>query len=207
VTLVDSIRTCFQKYVDFSGRASRPEFWWFFLFTVIAQAVLGVFLPGVAFLVLLLPTLAATARRLHDTGRSAWWLMSYLAAGMGTIIMAVAALILALEGDEFFGLYEIEGADLAAIVVLFLVGLAAGAIGSLLPLILCALPGTIGSNRYGDDPLAHQPEAGTAKSPADEPEGPSATVKPEPEWPQFCAQCGSGLEPDAKFCANCGTAV
>lgn len=40
--MVDAVKTCFRKYADFSGRASRPEYWWFFLFTVIITAILGI---------------------------------------------------------------------------------------------------------------------------------------------------------------------
>lgn len=71
-----AISTCFAKYAIFSGRASRPEFWWFFLFQVlvsIAASMMGDMLSGLVGLVLLLPALAAGTRRLHDIGKSGWW--------------------------------------------------------------------------------------------------------------------------------------
>ena len=71
-----AISTCFAKYAAFSGRASRPEFWWFFLFQIlvsIAASMLGDVVASLVSLALLLPALAVGARRLHDIGKSGWW--------------------------------------------------------------------------------------------------------------------------------------
>ncbi len=71
-----AISTCLSKYATFTGRASRPEFWWFFLFQLlvsIAASMLGDVANGLVNLALLLPALAVGARRLHDIGRSGWW--------------------------------------------------------------------------------------------------------------------------------------
>lgn len=71
---VASFKTCFlQKYMDFSGRASRPEYWWFVLAYVIGTVVLVVlinsyFLSLIYGLVFFLPATAAGARRLQDAG-------------------------------------------------------------------------------------------------------------------------------------------
>ena len=68
-----AVAACLRKYVDFSGRAGRPEFWWFFLFQIIVMIVTGMMsdiLNGIAALGLLLPGLAVGARRLHDIGRA-----------------------------------------------------------------------------------------------------------------------------------------
>lgn len=71
---VTAIKTCvMQKYCCFEGRARRSEHWWFCLLNL----VLG-FIPIVNFiapLALLLPALGVCVRRLHDTGRSGWWLL------------------------------------------------------------------------------------------------------------------------------------
>jgi uncharacterized membrane protein YhaH (DUF805 family) len=76
----EAVKTCFQKYAVFSGRARPSEYWWwvlfnFFLVVVLALVVSGTetgaeALSGLAWLALLLPSLAVTVRRLHDTGRS-----------------------------------------------------------------------------------------------------------------------------------------
>ena len=71
-----AISTCFAKYATFSGRASRPEFWWFFLFQILvsmAASMLGDVFAGLVSMALLLPALAVGARRLHDIGKSGWW--------------------------------------------------------------------------------------------------------------------------------------
>jgi len=71
-----AISVCFAKYATFTGRASRPEFWWFFLFQVlvsIAASMLGDVVASLVSLALLLPALAVGARRLHDIGKSGWW--------------------------------------------------------------------------------------------------------------------------------------
>lgn len=79
-----AVQTCLQKYADFNGRAGRPEFWWFYLFSVIVSlttmildwivsSVIGLSIfQAIAVLALIVPQLAAGARRLHDTGRSGW---------------------------------------------------------------------------------------------------------------------------------------
>ena len=78
MTFPKSIATCFAKYVDYKGRASRPEFWWSYLFTVlISWASILVdssqVLSMIINLVMFLPTIAVSSRRLHDTNRSGWW--------------------------------------------------------------------------------------------------------------------------------------
>jgi uncharacterized membrane protein YhaH (DUF805 family) len=94
MTFTQSITTCFSKYATFSGRASRSEFWWFYLFSLLLQwgativgAILFIggsgsdmaigadLLGGIVSLVLLMPSLTVSARRLHDIGRSGWWLL------------------------------------------------------------------------------------------------------------------------------------
>jgi uncharacterized membrane protein YhaH (DUF805 family) len=65
-------------YAQFTGRASRSEYWWFYLFTVLATAAADTFggtVGNLASLVFFLPSLALAARRLHDVGRSGWWFL------------------------------------------------------------------------------------------------------------------------------------
>jgi uncharacterized membrane protein YhaH (DUF805 family) len=70
----EAVKICLTKFVDFNGRASRSEFWWFMLFLVIANFFLS-FIPVVGFIfaiVSLVPSMAAGARRLHDIDKSGW---------------------------------------------------------------------------------------------------------------------------------------
>ena len=71
-----AIASCLSQYAKFTGRASRPEFWWFFLFQILislAASMLGETINGLVALGLLLPALAVGSRRLHDIGKSGWW--------------------------------------------------------------------------------------------------------------------------------------
>ena len=98
-----AVRTCFQKYADFNGRATRPEYWWFTLFLFIGGVVMGL-IDGAIFgfgetagkplgilfsLGTLLPMLAVSVRRLHDLGRSGWWLLIGLIPLVGAIVLIV----------------------------------------------------------------------------------------------------------------------
>ena len=70
-----AVKTCFSKYADFNGRASRSEYWWFVLAEVIVLIVASLihqFVYVIAALGFLLPALAVGARRLHDIGKSGW---------------------------------------------------------------------------------------------------------------------------------------
>jgi uncharacterized membrane protein YhaH (DUF805 family) len=76
-------------YADFDGRASRSEFWWFYLFMLLATFMAGFFGGGVLLFVLLalrIPSLALFARRLHDVGRSGWWFL-ILFTGIGYLVI------------------------------------------------------------------------------------------------------------------------
>jgi uncharacterized membrane protein YhaH (DUF805 family) len=104
MTFGESIRTCFTKYATFDGRASRSEFWWFFLFTFLASAaasLIGDTVSGLVSLATLLPSLAVGARRLHDTNRSAWYLLLWLVPLVGWIILIVWAIQEAREPNRF----------------------------------------------------------------------------------------------------------
>ena len=84
-----AIKSCLSQYATFSGRASRSEFWWFFLFQVLAiivTSMLGEMVYSVVVLALLLPALAVGTRRLHDVGRSGWWQMLML-TGIGYLVL------------------------------------------------------------------------------------------------------------------------
>ena len=85
----NAIKTCIKKkYANFSGRASKSEYWWFFLFCIlagVASQLLDVVVLGqsiwvnygtiniIVNLILIIPILSAGARRLHDTNKSGWW--------------------------------------------------------------------------------------------------------------------------------------
>ncbi len=98
-----AIRTCLTKYADFSGRARRSEFWYFFLFNVLVSIVASILdnllgtdmgtgtgvIGGLASLALLLPSIAVGVRRLHDISKSGWWILVGLIPLVGWIILIV----------------------------------------------------------------------------------------------------------------------
>ena len=86
----EAIKTCLSKFADFGGRATRAEFWWFMLFYFIVSVVTGFAGPFVSALValaLLLPTLGVQVRRLHDIGRSGWWILVGLVPLIGWLVL------------------------------------------------------------------------------------------------------------------------
>ena len=100
-----------KKYAVFHGRARRKEYWYFILLSSIISTVLtivdsltGTFstasevglLGGIYLLATLVPSLAVTVRRLHDTNRSGWWILLGLLPVVGVIILIV---FLALDGS------------------------------------------------------------------------------------------------------------
>ena len=109
---MSAVKTCLQKYVDFNGRAARPEFWWFMLFGFIANLIseiLGLVSPTlgtigavIVTLGLMLPGIAAGTRRLHDGDRSGWWqLIAITVIGLIPLIYFWAQK--GTDGDNRFG--------------------------------------------------------------------------------------------------------
>jgi uncharacterized membrane protein YhaH (DUF805 family) len=135
----------FRRYADFNGRSQRKEYWMFVLFMVIVAVVLsflegavglsgmvlGVYGPlsAIFALAVLIPSLAVGVRRLHDTDRSGWWLLSvYVPYGLVIVGTLMGNLILA------------GGLGLVALVC------------AIVLIVFLASDGTHGSNRFGGDP-------------------------------------------------------
>ena len=89
----ESVETCITKqYADFIGTATRSEFWWFILFLIVVQALLGVAshtIAAIFALATLVPYFAVGTRRLRDTGRSPWWWLVGLIPLVGAIVLIV----------------------------------------------------------------------------------------------------------------------
>ena len=139
MTFSEAVNTCLRdKYATFSGRASRSEYWWFFLayfiFAIIIGAIIGgiagatggfdneisglvmilMVIGGLLFLALIIPVIAVTVRRFHDRNLSGWW---YL----GLIILGAVPFV--------------------------------GFLASIANLVITVLKGTEGPNKFGPDPL------------------------------------------------------
>ena len=180
MTFSDAVRTCFEKYADFSGRARRSEYWFFFLFTSLVslaislggdisaslfgdgQSRTSVILATVFELGMIVPELAVTWRRFHDIGKSG--------------------------GAYFLGLIPL--------------------VGPILVLIFLCRNSEPGENRFGPNPkevpsvrtvnpLA-EPAAAEPVKPAAEPPKKAESAK------SFCPKCGQQVAPEDNFCINCG---
>ncbi len=104
LSFTDAVRQVFNKYATFKGRARRSEYWWFVLFyslVLIAAAILdnlfGITIEHtfygaiycIAALVLFLPNLAVTVRRLHDINKSGWNILWGIIPLIGAILLLV----------------------------------------------------------------------------------------------------------------------
>lgn len=161
-----------KNYAKFSGRASRAEFWWFFLFMMIIYSVFWVVLFGTIgitaaasesqnpvammgafgvigifmvlfYLALLIPTIAVQIRRLHDTNRSGWWL--------GAFWLLYLVYMVGSFGLAFSATSENPTPNLGSAGLMMVFGLAFF-VYSIVLLVFFCLRGTQGPNRFGDDP-------------------------------------------------------
>lgn len=101
-----------KKYAVFSGRARRKEYWMFVLFNLIITFVLAFIegivgspgvLCGLFSLALLIPGIAVAVRRLHDTSRSAWWLLIAFVPLIGNIVLLVFLVMDSQQGENQYG--------------------------------------------------------------------------------------------------------
>tara|TARA_Y100000310_G_scaffold81055_1_gene77691 strand:- start:561 stop:857 length:297 start_codon:yes stop_codon:yes gene_type:complete len=89
-----------RKYVQFSGRAQREEYWYFILFNTIIIVIISIvgglifrennYLTGLYTIAVLLPGLAVSMRRLHDTNHSGWWLLVSIIPFIGAFILLLS---------------------------------------------------------------------------------------------------------------------
>jgi uncharacterized membrane protein YhaH (DUF805 family) len=143
-----------KRFADFSGRSPRAEYWWW----VLAVVVIGLFLGAVDawqlggpvvggygplglmfMLAIMIPGLAVTVRRLHDTDRSGWW-----------AVLKAGGYAFGLSGTSFAGSQLTSlGSGLLALAVVLILGWLCVAV---LVFVFLATGGTGGPNRYGPDP-------------------------------------------------------
>jgi len=107
-----------SKYAQFSGRARRMEYWMFLVINVLVTIVLAIvdftvgtfsatlglgLLGGLYSLAVLIPSIAVTVRRLHDTDRSGWWLLIGLVPVIGFFVLLVFMFLEGTSGDNRHG--------------------------------------------------------------------------------------------------------
>ena len=148
--------TCIRKYVTFEGRARRKEYWMFTLFNVVFVVV--------TMLLDILPTLTVVVRRLHDIGRSGWWLAGYYGVAFVCTILMMIGSVLMLGG---------KGSGMA----LTGVGFAVLMITAVWMIVWMCFDSQAGENKYGPNP---KQIAAPVESAA-----PAAAAEPsEPETPK-----------------------
>lgn len=99
MTFTESIKTCFNKYATFDGRANRSEYWWFYLAVFIVN-----YIPFVGWIIglgCIIPSLAVGVRRLHDTGHCGWWILCPI----------YNLVLLATKGDDGYNEYGVAPQD------------------------------------------------------------------------------------------------
>lgn len=157
----------FKKFAQFSGRSRRKEYWMWVLFIVIVSTVLRIVesmlglspadisgvqnygvgvggngpLSGLFGLIVFIPGLAVTARRLHDIDRSALWMLVPLGALVVGIGMVVGSVMTGSAGASFGSAFAAFGIYLLTVIVL---------------IVFLCFDGTKGENRFGPDPKAEQ---------------------------------------------------
>ena len=107
-----------KKYATFSGRAQRAEYWWFYLISTLIIIGLSLIdqatgtldeetgvglLNSLYSLAILIPSIAVGVRRLHDTGRSGWWLLIGLIPVIGSIVLIVFFVLDSEPGENAYG--------------------------------------------------------------------------------------------------------
>lgn len=158
---VEAAKVCLSKYATFSGRASRSEFWFFYLFwnllmfaaqfidfaiifALIASDVPFFFpiLTMIAVFGMILPQLAVSWRRLHDINRTGWWLGGVMIA---TFLFYAAIVAFAVASGITEGADE-PPAAFVAVLGIFVIGMMAY---SITIFIFYVTKGTLGPNRFG----------------------------------------------------------
>jgi uncharacterized membrane protein YhaH (DUF805 family) len=117
MNFAQAISSGFSHYVGFSGRAARSEYWYWFLFVIIGYIVTGIidavlglgFISGLFGLVVLLPGIAISVRRLHDLDRSGWWVLLGLIPVVGAIILIIWFCSRGTLGPNRFGSDPLSG--------------------------------------------------------------------------------------------------
>lgn len=154
----EAIKTCFSKYFTISGRARRSEYWWFYLFTFLLGIVAAIFdailglgtedlgvLGAIATLVTIIPTITAQVRRLHDTGKSGWWVGGPFIAMFVFVFLMIG--IVGVSGSGGSG--DVFAGSLGIFAIIFAIGFLVYAIAMLI--FLCQ-DSHAGDNKYGPSP-------------------------------------------------------
>lgn len=146
---IEATKTCLKKYFQMSGRASRSEYWWFFLAIIIATVIAALMdlmlfdtpknidesgpIEGIVGLLLIIPNFTASIRRLHDTNRSGWYLL-----------VPLAGVIFAIFVGKMIGSTLGQGGPIIVGIIIIL--------SFLLPIWWQTRPSNANPNKFGPNP-------------------------------------------------------
>lgn len=175
-TVKEAIGECLSKYATLTGRSRRSEYWWFGLFVLIltlipsglaiaTEGILGktenafciVLLMGVAsfgvVLWTIIPSLAVQTRRLHDVGRSGWWIVGGVVVGLlypiaKSVVLGFEALDCDNEVQNLIDAFQVSTVGGTVMLLLALVGLGL----SIAVFVFSLQDSNRGENKYGPSP-------------------------------------------------------
>ena len=160
---VEAVKLASGRILDFKGRSRRSEFWWWMLVVIIVNWVIQTFAPsllvsGIMSIIIMFFGLAATARRLQDSGKSAVWVYISYALGCVTQLYTGTSTTVNKIMDELStgsfsnsAIEKIVEKGSEDLVLLSCLSLAMG-IFAIIVIIMCLLDSTRGANKYGESP-------------------------------------------------------
>ena len=146
--IITAVKSVYSKYATFSGRASRAEYWYFFLFTIIAGAALSAIESTLATafsIANLVPNLAVAVRRLHDTNRSGKLIVALILVEVVLFLVIVVSFVAGISGAIGGNENVATGGGIGV-----LVGVVLFVVLAIYWIYLMAKRGDAGSNRFGD---------------------------------------------------------
>ena len=160
---VEAVKLASSRILEFKGRSRRSEFWWWMLVVIIANWVITAFAPnllvsGIMSIIIMFFGLAATARRLQDSGKSAIWVYISYALGCATqLVSGTSTTVNRIMEELSTGSFNDRAIEKLVekgsgdITLLSCLSLAMG-IFALIVFIMCLLDSTRGANKYGESP-------------------------------------------------------
>ena len=158
MNMVDAVKSVLSQYFGFSGRARRSEYWYWILATFLVAVVIAIIelalgisnegsgpISTIFSLATFFPGLAVTFRRLHDTGRSGWWVGAFYLAIIFFVIVAVAMVL----GGSVSESNTSALAGLGMFSIIFIIGILVYCV--VLLVFLCQ-DSVTGPNKYGPNP-------------------------------------------------------
>jgi uncharacterized membrane protein YhaH (DUF805 family) len=145
-SFIDAIKLGFSNYFNFSGRATRAEYWWFVLFLVPLSLITWIPLIGqVIWLATTIPGISLATRRLHDIGKTGWWQLLFwiisIIAWSASISFLFVGLMASEEGDSSGFLFLLSGVALVVAIAVIAIAIK-----------WFVRKGDEGPNKYGPDP-------------------------------------------------------